>query len=156
MERDNQSNIKIVDLGSIVADSTGDDDGSVVLDTKGARSVTFFIDLPTALTTQVSYFQVLESSDNAVADAFAELGSGKYLPTSKEVEWTSDSFGIKLVNPASTLKQTFGCFSAERYLKPRIHTVTSQASLTIPVYAVLEMDEKPTNYVADTAFDSLP
>jgi len=143
MQRDLVSNIKVVDLGTIVADSTGDDDGSVDLDTKGARSVTFVLDTATTLTTQVSYFQVLESSDDAAADAYAEIAEGKYLPTQLEVEHATDEFGIKLVNPTSPYKQMIGVFSTERYLRPRIHTDTSQASITYSIYAILEMDDKP-------------
>lgn len=144
MQRDLVSTINVVDLGTIVADSTGDDDGSVDLDTKGARSVTFVLDTATTLTTQVSYFQVLESSDDAVADAYAEIAEGKYLPTELEVEHATDEFGVKLVNPTSPYKQMIGVFSTERYLRPRIHTDTSQGSITYSIYAILEMADAPT------------
>jgi hypothetical protein len=144
MQRDLVANIKVVDLGTIAVDGTGDDDGSVSLDTKGARSVTFVLDTATTLTTDVSYFQILESSDDGSSDAYAEIASGKYLPTDLEVEHATGEYGIKLINPTSPYKQMIGCFSTERYLKPRIHTDTSQNTPTYSIYAILEMADKPT------------
>lgn len=143
MQRDGTSNILVVDLGTITADSTGDDDGSVDLDTKGARKVTFFVDTATTLTTQESYFQLLESSDDGVADAYAEIQAGKYLPTELEVTDDGDT-GQLIVNPTSPYKQVIGVFGTERYLRPRIHTDVSQASVAFSVYAVMYMDEGPT------------
>lgn len=144
MQRDNVDDILVVDLGTIVADSTGDDDGGVDLDTKGARSVSFFLDTPTTLTTQVSYLEILESSDDAVADPYAEIAEGKYLPTQLEVEHATGEFGILLVNPTSPYKQEIGVFGTERYLRPRIHTDTSQASITFTLFAIMVMAQKPT------------
>ena len=144
MQRDNVDDILVVDLGDIVADSTGDDDGGVDLDTKGARSVTLFFDTATTLTTQVSYAEVLESSDDAVADPYAEIAEGKYLPTELEVEHATGEFGILMVNPTSPYKQAIGVFGTERYLRPRIHTDTSQGSVTFSVFAVMVMAQKPT------------
>lgn len=143
MTRDLTSKIVVADLGTIVADSTGDDDGSVDLDTQNASAVTFVLDTATALTTQVSRFQILESSDDAVADAYAEIAAGKYLPTELETTVGGDT-GVALVNPTVPYKFQVGCFSTERYLRPRIHTDTSQGSITFNVYAILHFDERST------------
>lgn len=147
MQRDLANNILVVSLGTVTLDSTGDDDGSIALDTKGARSVTFAL-FPPELTTQESYFQILESSDDGDADAFAEIAEEKYLPTEQTVEFETDGYGQLLVEPASNYEgdyaQLVGCFSTERYLKPRFHTDTSQASIEVTVKAIMEMDSKST------------
>jgi hypothetical protein len=147
MQRDIANNILVVNLGTVTLDSTGDDDGSIALDTKGARSVTLAIDPPT-LTTQVTYVQILESSDDGDADAFSEIAEEKYLPEQQTVEFESDGFGQLLVEGASNYEgdytQLVGCFGTERYIKPRFHTDTSQASIDVTVYAIMEMDSRST------------
>jgi hypothetical protein len=154
MQRDGVSDILVVDLGTIVADSEGDDDGSTDLDTKGARKVTFVLDTDTTLTTQESYFQVLESSDDGVADAYSEVAAGKYLPTDLEVT-DDDETGQLLVNPTSPYKQVVGVFGTERYLRPRIHTDTSQGSITYNVYAIMYMQDGPTTGVWNPNVDDV-
>ena len=147
MQRDIANDILVVSLGTITLDSTGDDDGSLALDTKGARSVTLAID-PEALTTQVTYVQILESSDDGSGDAYSEIDGGKYLPAQQTVEFEADGFGQLLVEGASNYEgdylQLVGCFSTERYIKPRFHTDTSQASIDVVVKAIMEMETAST------------
>lgn len=147
MQRDLANNILVVNLGTITLDSTGDDDGSDALDTKGARSVTLAIDAPT-LTTQETYVQILESSDDDDADAWSEIDEDKYLPAQQTVEFETDGYGQLLVEGASNYEgdylQLVGCFGTERYIKPRFHTDTSQASIDVVVKAIMEMDSAST------------
>jgi hypothetical protein len=144
MQRDAVANKKIVNMGTIVADSTGDDDGTVVLDTKGLRGAMFVLLPSVALTTQESYFQLLESSDAGVADAYAEVAADKYLPTLNQITDGGDS-GILIKEPTAPYEQPFGAVGTERYLKVRIHTDVSQASVTFTIIAVCELEVAPFN-----------
>lgn len=139
MQRDAMSNKLIVDLGTITLDSTGDDAGSVDLDTKGARAVSFAIIPAAALTTQVSLFQVLESDDDGVADAYAKASVDKYLPTESATTVDGES-GVPLVEATAPYQQVAGVFSTKRWLRPNFHTDTSQGSVGVQVIAILEME----------------
>jgi hypothetical protein len=139
MQRDDMSNKLVVDLGTITIASTGDDDGSVDLDTKGARAVSFILIPSAALTTQETYFQLLESADDADADPYAEVAADKYLPTELAVTDDSES-GVLLVEATSPYQQIAGVFSTKRWLRPRFHTDVSQASIDVQVIAVMEME----------------
>lgn len=147
MQRDLANDILVVEMGTVTLDSTGDDDTTTALDTKGARSVAFAV-FPPALTTQVTYVQILESDDDGDADAFAEIAEEKYLPQQQTVEFETDGFGQLLVEPDSNYEgdyaQLVGCFSTKRYLRVRFHTDTSQASIDVVVKAVMDMDSKST------------
>jgi hypothetical protein len=143
MQRDGISNKLVVDLGTVTLDSTGDDAGSIDLDTKGARSVSFIIIPAVALTTQVSLFQVLESDDDAVADPYAKVAEDNYLPTKTATTIDGES-GVQLVEATAPYQQIAGVISTKRWLRPNFHTDTSQASIGVQVIAVMEMDEGST------------
>lgn len=147
MQRDLANNILVVDMGTVTLDSTGDDDGTTALDTKGARSVAFAI-FPPELTTQETYVQILESDDDGDADAYAEIDEEKYLPTGQAVEFETDGYGHLMVEGDSNYEGDYamlvGCFSTKRYLKLRFHTDTSQASIDVVTKAVMVMDSKST------------
>jgi hypothetical protein len=146
MQRDLANNILVVDMGTVTLDSTGDDNGTTALDTKGARSVAFAL-FPPALTTQETYVQILESNDDD-ADAYTEIDGDKYLPTVQTVEFETDGYGQLLVEGDSNHEGDYamlvGCFSTKRYLKLRFHTDESQASINVLCKAVMEMDSKST------------
>lgn len=147
MQRDLANDILVVSMGTVTLDSTGDDDTTTALDTQGARGVAFAL-FPPTLTTQETYVQILESSDDGDADAFSEIEEEQYLPTSQVEEFETDGYGIQLVEGASNYEGDYamliGCFGTERYLRIRFHTDTSQASIDVTVKAIMRMDSRST------------
>ena len=154
MQRDAQSNKLVVDLGTVTLDSTGDDAGSVDLDTKGARAVSFILIPDATLTTQDTLFQVLESDDDAATDPYAKVAEENYLPTETATTQGGEA-GVPLIEAVAPYQQVTGVFSTKRWLRPNFHTDTSQASIDVQVIAVMEMDTGSQVSVYDPAVDTV-
>ena len=163
-QRDIQSNLLFLSAQTLTMDSTGDDDIGTGIDVSGARSGGFIITaLGSALTTQVSYLEILES--DTLGGDYTPVGTGdeeagdKQLPTELNTEYESGEWGQLLVNPTTGYRQMIGFVGTKQFVKLRAHTDTSQASVALTVLPYLELEGRPTVEVwhpTVTGGDTLP
>jgi len=130
MERDGQSNIKVIspEIIAITAISAPYEVAGTAIDTLGARKVTFAVEPNEAISTDVAHLKLYECATSG--GIYTAVDAAKYVYTGASTQ---------IVDADSRSMRTIGVVDTLRYVKPYINAVTIADDITFDVSAVLEM-----------------